>query len=521
MNGAEQLVRTLLDAGVDTCFTNPGTSEMHFVAALDRNERMRCVLGLFEGVVTGAADGYYRMARRPASTLLHLGPGLGNGLANLHNAKKARSGIVNIVGEHALPHLALDAPLTSDIEAVARPMSDWVRTLRSPGEVATGARDAVRAALEPPGRVATLVLPADCACGEVDADGGTGPAAGAIAAGARRPAVAATVEAAARILASAEPTLLLLGGAAAFEAPLRVAGRIAAKTGCGLMTKFYVPRLQRGAGRVIAQRVPYVVDAAVAALAPYRNILLVGAVEPVSFFAYPDKPGRQAPPGCRIVQVAGAGDDLEGALDALADALGARGTAPAAVATLQRPALPTGSISVDGIAQVIAALLPEDAIVIDEAVTSGRALGPPTANIAPHDWLSVMGGSIGFGLPAAVGAAIGAPGRKVVALEGDGSAMYTMQALWTMAREGLDVTVLLFANRAYRILLGEYAGVGAGTPGPRAERMLRLDEPAIEFVALARSMGVEAERASDLESLAAGMRRGLASEGPYLVEVAM
>jgi acetolactate synthase I/II/III large subunit len=520
MNGAQSLVRTLLAEGVDTCFTNPGTSEMHFVAALDRIEGMRCVLGLFEGVVTGAADGYFRMAGRPASTLLHLGPGLGNGLANLHNARKARSGIVNVVGEHALPHLALDAPLTSDIEAVARPMSDWVRTVGSPDEVSAGARDAIRAAMHPPGRVATLVLPADCAWGEVRDGALPAPTPGGLR-GAPTAVAFATIDAAARILASGEPTLLLLGGAAALEAPLALAGRIAAKTGCGLMTEFYVPRLQRGAGRVIAPRVPYVVDAAVAALAPFRNILLIGATEPVSFFAYPGKPGRQAPPGCRIMSVAAAGEDLDGALEALADALGARLTAPNPVATLQRRALPSGPMSVDGAAHVIAALLPEGAVVIDEAVTSGRALGPPTANSAPHDWLSVMGGSIGFGLPAAVGAAIGAPGRKVLALEGDGSAMYTIQALWTMAREGLDVTVLLFANRAYRILQGEYTGVGAGTPGPRADRMLQLDSPAIDFVALARSMGVEAGRATDLGSLASELRRGLATPGPYLIEAVL
>ena len=518
MNGAESLVRTLLAQGVDTCFTNPGTSEMHFVAALDRIEGMRCVLGLFEGVVTGAADAYYRMARKPASTLLHLGPGLGNGLANLHNARKAHSGIVNIVGEHALPHLVLNAPLTSDIEGVARPMSDWVRTARSAAEVASTAQDAVRAATRPPGQVATLVLPADCAWGDVPAAADTRPAA----TPAIRPGVdAATVAAAARVLASGEPTLLLLGGVACFAAPLETAGRIAAKTGCAVMTEFYVPRLERGAGRVNVPRVPYAVDAAVAALARFRNILLVGATDPVSFFAYPGKPGRQAPPGCHVMQVAGVGDDLEAGLQALLDATGAKQAAPGFAARLAPAPLPSGPITPDGIARVIAALLPENAIVIDESVSAGRALGGPTMSAAPHDWLSVMGGSIGWGLPAAVGAAIAAPGRKVLSLEGDGSAMYTIQALWTMAREGLDVTVVIFANRAYQILLGEYAGVGAGTPGPRAAHMLRLDSPALDFVGLARSMGVEAGRAADLESLAAQLQRGFASNGPYLIEAVL
>jgi len=338
---------------------------------------------------------------------------------------------------------------------------------------------------------------------------------------ARRPADTARVDAAARILASGEPTLLLLGGVALREAPLATAGRIAAATGCALMSEFYVARQQRGAGRVIAPRVPYVVDAAVAALAPYRNIVMVGCGEPVSFFAYPDKPGRQSPPGCRLLQVADVGQDLVGALDAIAEAVGARRTPPRGVAALQRPVLPEGPMSVEGIGQVIGALLPEHAIVIDEAVSSGRSLGAPTAQAPPHDWLTAMGGSIGFGLPTAVGAAIGAPGRKVLALEGDGSAMYTVQALWTMAREGLAVTVVIFANRAYRILQGEYAGVGAGTPGPRANHMLTLDRPAIDWVGLARSLGVEAGRATDLGSLARELSRGLASSGPYLVEAVL
>jgi len=518
MNGAESLVRTLLDEGVDVCFTNPGTSEMHFVAALDRIDGMRCVLGLFEGVVTGAADGYWRIAQRPASTLLHLGPGLGNGLANLHNAKKARSGIVNVVGEHAVPHVALDAPLTSDIEGVARPMSDWVHTIGSPVGVEPAARAAVQAATTPPGRIATLVLPADCAWGEVSGAAPRAPRAERLL---RPKADAAAIEAAAAVLRSGEPTLLLVGGAATHEAELEVAGRIAAASGCALMSEFYVARLARGAGRVVAPRIPYVPDAAMAVLAPFRNIILVGCREPVSFFAYPGKRGRQSSPGCRIVEVADVGQDLLGALESLADVLGARTAAPRGVAAFARPALPDGAMTLDGIGQVVGALIPENAIVVDESVTTGRAIGPLTATAAPHDWLTAMGGSIGFGLPTAVGAAIAAPDRKVLCLEGDGSAMYTVQALWTMAREGLDVTVLLFANRAYRILQGEYAGVGAGTPGPRASDMLSLDRPTIDWVGLARSMGVEAGRATDLGQLARELSRGLASSGPYLVEVVL
>jgi acetolactate synthase-1/2/3 large subunit len=518
MNGADALIRTLLDEGVTACFTNPGTSEMHFVAALDRTPGMRCVLGLFEGVVTGAADGYWRIARRPASTLLHLGPGLANGLANLHNARKARSGIVNVVGEHARPHIALDAPLTCDIEGVARPMSDWVHTIGSSAGVEAATRAAVQAATTPPGGIATLVLPADCAWTEVPA--GTPPvsraprqAPGAI--------DAREVEAAVAVLRSGEPTLILLGGEACSAAALEVAGRIAAATGCTLMTEFAVARVARGAGRVIAPRVPYVAEAATAALAPYRNIVLVGARAPVSFFAYPGKRGRQAAPGTRVVDVADPTQDLQAALGQLADALGARTRAPAGVASRELGVLPGGPMTLEGIGRVIAALLPEQAIVVDEAVSSGRAFGPMTATAAPHDWLSSVGGSIGFGLPTAIGAAIAAPDRKVLALEGDGSAMYTVQSLWTLARESLDVTVLVFANRAYRILLGEYAGVGAGAPGPRARRMLEIAPPAIDWVGLAGSLGVEAARATDLDALARELSRGLASPGPFLVEAVL
>lgn len=518
MNGADSLIHTLLDEGVDVCFTNPGTSEMHFVAALDRTPGMRCVLGLFEGVVTGAADGYWRMARRPACTLLHLGPGLANGVANLHNARKARSGIVNLVGEHARAHVALDAPLTADIEGIARPVSHWVQTVAAPAGVESATRAAVQAAVTPPGRIATLVLPADCAWTDVPADTPTlaraaRPVAAAVDAGA--------VAAGAAVLRSGEPTVLLLGGQACRDEALAMAGRIAAASGCAVMTEFAVARVARGAGRVVASRVPYAADAAAAAFAPYRNILLVGAREPVSFFAYPGKRGRQAAPGTRIVEVADATQDLDAALERLADALGARTRAPAGVAERAPADLPTGAMSLEGIGRVVAALLPEDAIVVDEAVSSGRAFGAVTATAAPHDWLSSVGGSIGFGLPTAIGAAIGAPGRKVLALEGDGSAMYTVQSLWTMAREGLDVTVLVFANRAYRILLGEYAGVGAGDPGPRARAMLEIAPPAIDWVALARSLGVEAARATDLDSLARGLAAGLASPGPFVVEAVL
>ncbi len=514
MNGAESLVRTLVASAVEVCFTNPGTSEMHFVAALDKVEGMRCVLGLFEGVVTGAADGYFRMTGAPAATLLHLGPGLGNGLANLHNARKARSGIVNIVGEHASYHIRHDAPLTSDIEGVARPMSDWVRTSRSARDIAGDGARAVEAARTAPGQIATLILPADTAWNAADAHAVARPPA-------PRTQVADEVVKAAALALRQPGAALLLGGAGVQARALEWAGRIAAATGCHILGEYNSPRIERGAGRVIANRIPYVVDAALKTMAGYKSIVLAGGRPPVSFFAYPGKPSLQAPPGCLFTRLAGVEEDIAGALEAVARELGAGAMPPAHLAKLDPPGMPTGRITQEGIAAVLGALMPENAIVVDESVSTGRGFATCTTHTQPHDWLCVMGGSIGFGLPASVGAAIACPDRKVITLEGDGSAMYTLQALWTMARESLDVTILVFANRAYNILRGELAGVGAGTPGQRATDMLTLDRPALDWAAIARGHGVEAGRAASLDELAVQLGRGLASRGPYLIEVVM
>ena len=515
MNGAESLVRTLLNGDVHVCFANPGTSEMHFVSALDRVEGVRCILGLFEGVVTGAADGYYRMAGKPAATLLHLGPGLGNGLANLHNAKKARSGMVNIVGEHASYHIQHDAPLTADIEGVARPMSDWVLTSGSAKDVAADGAKAVEAARTAPGQIATLILPADTAWGEAG-----GPAQ--VAAPAPRARVdGKAIDAGAQALRSGKPAAILLGGAALRGKALEWAARIAAKTGCELLCEYNNARMERGAGRAVVKQLPFVVDAALAMLKDVQELVLVGAKSPVSFFAYPGKPSVLVPEGCRVTAVAGAEADLEQALEALADAVGARNTAPLLNKPSHDTALPDGAVTLDGLGALFNVLIPENAVIIDEAVTSGRAFTGATSGARPHDWLNIMGGSIGWGLAAATGAAIAAPDRKVIAFEGDGSAQYTLQALWTMARENLDVTVVIFANRAYKILLGELNNVGAAAPGANARAMLTLDRPDLDWVALAKGYGVEAGRAATLEELAVQFRHGLARAGPYLIELVM
>ena len=515
MNGAESLARTLLAQEVEVCFSNPGTSEMHFVAALDKVEGMRCILGLFEGVATGAADAYYRMADKPACTLLHLGPGLANGLANLHNAKKAGSGIVNVVGEHARHHIAHNAPLTSDIQGVARPMSAWVKTSESAKSVAHDGALAVHAARQAPGQIATLILPADTAWEEgsgIDTTPYTG----------QRSAVASdTVETVAQALLRPLRTALLLGGTGVREPALNWVGKIAARTGCAILSEYNTPRLQRGAGRVITRRIPYAVDAAVALLKEFDQIILVGAKQPVAFFAYPDKPSLLTAPHAQVIPLAGAGDDIVQALTDLSERLQATTMPPLHVADYQPGELPSGALEPLGIGRLLAALIPEGAVVVDESVSTGRGFDLPTTHARPHDWLNVMGGAIGFGMPAAVGAAVGAPGRPVILLEGDGSGMYTLQALWTMARENLNVKVLVFANRAYQILRGELKNVGAGTPGKNATDMLTLDRPCLDWVARAKGHGVAGRQASDLASLAQALQAALAEEGPFLIEVLM
>jgi acetolactate synthase-1/2/3 large subunit len=514
MNGAESLVRTLVGGGVNVCFANPGTSEMHFVAALDRVDGMRCVLGLFEGVVTGAADGYYRMTDGPAATLLHLGPGLANGLANIHNANKAASGMVNIVGDHATYHRQYDAPLTSDIEGLARPSSHWVKTSPNAMGIAPDGALAIAEARTPPGRIATLILPADTAWNE-----GSGPVA--VPPPVRpAPPSAEAVREAARVLLSGEPTLILVTGRAVREDGLALAGKIAAKTGARLIAQGSNARTQRGRGRVSVDRIPYVVDQALKVLAGLKHVILVGSKMPVAFFAYPDKPSQLTPEGCRGHVLAGPDEDLIAGLAMLCEEVGA-GATPAPVVNDRPPAPATGAITSEALGASIGALLPENAIVTDEAVTTGRGFFAPTKAAKPHDWLSNMGGSIGLGPPLATGAAVACPDRKVVALQADGSAMYTVQALWTQAREGLDVTTVLFSNRTYQILRGELANVGAGNPGRKALDMLDLGHPDIDWVGLARSLGVPGAKVTDMEGFNRRFAEGLGTPGPFLVEVVL
>src|SRR5947199_3413047 len=514
MNGAESLVRTLVKGGVDVCFANPGTSEMHFVAALDRVEGMRCVLGLFEGVVTGAADGYFRMKGTPASTLLHLGPGLANGLANLHNAKKANSGIINIVGQHAVYHIAFNAPLTSDIEGLARPMSAWVRTSPDANSVAKDGAAAIAAAKSSPPQIATLILPADTAWNEADG------IAEVPAESQRASYSSQAVDNAAKVLRGGAQTLLLLSGSAVSERGLALAAQIAGKTGCKVLGQTYNPRMARGRGRFSIDRIPYVIEQALPILKDFRHIVLVEANDPVAFFAYPNKPSLLKPEGCEVHPMTSVGENSVAALEALSSALGAR-PADAKPQSMVELAKPTGALTHASIAQAIAMAIPENAIVVDESVTTGRQFFPPTAAAHPHDWLQNMGGSIGFSTPVATGAAVACPDRKVVCMVGDGSAMYTLQSLWTQAREGLNVLTIVFANRIYQILRGELDGVGAGEPGQRAQDMLKLDRPTLDFVALAKGMGVPGRAVTRADELVSALAEAMPERGPRLIEVRM
>lgn len=511
MNGAQALIRTLVDAGVDVCFMNPGTSEMHFVAALDDVPEMRGVLALFEGVATGAADGYARMADRPAATLLHLGPGLGNGLANLHNARKAHTAVVNIVGDHATYHKQYDAQLESDIETVARNVSSWIRFSSSTDKLASDAAEAVAAAIGPPGQVATLILPAD-----VSWTDGASPA------GVAAPVAAAPVDdthiaALAAVLRSGEPAGLFVGGRACRAEALVDASRVANTTGAKLLAETFPARLERGAGRVPVDRLAYLAEFAAMQLDGLRHLILVDTKSPVSFFAYPGKASDLVPEGCQVHVLAGFDGDPAAALAALAEAVGAAPDA-ATIQAPSRPELPAGPLTADAVCQAVGALLPEGAIVSDEGNTSGLFAAGHTAGAPAHDWLCLTGGAIGQGLPVAVGAAVAAPDRKVIALQADGSAMYTLQAWWTMARERLDVVTVLFNNSSYAVLNMELERVGAEAGGPKAKAMLDLHGPDLDFVAMATGMGVPATRATTCEDFVAQLQIALATPGPAVIE---
>ncbi|MEM7099049.1 MAG: acetolactate synthase large subunit [Pseudomonadota bacterium] len=509
-SGAESLVQTFVDAEVDVCFANPGTSEMHFVAALDTNPQMRCVLGLFEGVVTGAADGYGRMAGKPAATLTHLGPGLGNGLANLHNAKKARTPVVNVVGDHATFHRKYDAPLTSDVEGIARPVSGWVKVSQSADDVAADGAEAVQAALAPPGQVATLILPADTAWNRTTASAAPLPR--------LQPKAYAqgNVDDVAAALKTGQPAVILMNGFIS-ETRAALADRVAQATGARIVTDTFVARTQRGAGRAEVQRLPYFGEQAAEVLEGTKHLILLSTQSPITFFAYPDKPNWLTPEGCETHTLVERDEDIDGALEALVEAVGAAAIAPNLL-ELEIPDLPRGALDPMSLGVALAHHFPENAIVVDEGGTCGAGCSLATRTSHAHDHLMLTGGSIGYGLPCAVGAAVACPDRRVVNLQADGAGMYTVQALWTMAREQLDITTIVFANQKYSILQIEFGRVGAHNPGPKAMSMLDLTNPELNWVNLAEGMGVPASRATTVEEFSDALQRSLASPGPSLIE---
>jgi acetolactate synthase I/II/III large subunit len=519
MNGAESLVATLANNDVEICFANPGTSEMHFLAALE-NPCLRSVLVLFEGIATGAADGWYRMKGKPASTLLHLGPGLANGLANLHNARRAGSGIVNIVGEHATSHLKYDPPLMSDIEGLARPISHWVRRTRTACTLTGDASEAVSEASSKPGRIATLILPGETSWGEAGEGAKSKPAASCPNLKGPEPPDVARVEQAARVLRSGEPTLIVCGGSASRGCAVELLGRIAAHTGCRIATQFFTARIERGAGRVPLERIPYYVPAASAFLSGFKNIITVETREPIAFFSYPGSPSLLKSTDCAVHSLVTPEEDSIAGLEMLIEVLGAQNT-EAVLQPRSDVGVPEGKLDPTSIARALTAALPENAILVDESLTTGRETLGLTAGARAHDVLQNMGGSIGFGTPVATGAALACPDRRVFCMVGDGSAMYTIQSLWTQARENLNVTTIIFANNSYQILKTEFANMGFGKPGPKASAMIDIDKPRIDWVAMGKSMGVPSVRVENAKGFYESMVRSSLEPGPTLIEVAL
>lgn len=512
-NGAQALMKTLVQGGVEVCFTNPGTSEMHFVAALDSAPQMRAVLCLFEGVATGAADGYGRMAGKPAATLLHLGCGLGNGLANLHNARKGKVPVLNIVGDHATSHVPYDAQLQSDIETVARNVSpQFVRTSQSTQALCRDAAQALAVAKGPPGQVATLILPADVSWGE----GGTPEPPSATVA----PSCAHDdqVKALAASIRTGGRTAMLLGGSGLREEALWIAARIAAHSGVKLLAETFPTRLERGAGLPAVERIAYLAEMAAVQLKGVERLILVDTKAPVSFFAYPGRRSDLTPEGCAVETLAAPDQDAVGSLKKLAIALGADNVqAPSAPAL--RPPAPRGRrLTAEKVCKAVGQLLPQDAILIDEAITSGLMLAHYTAGAPRHDLLTLTGGAIGQGLPNAIGAAIACPERPVLALIGDGSSMYTIQALWTLAREGLNVTAVIFNNAAYSVLNVELERVGAERIGPKARAQLDLGGAGLDFAKIAEGMGVTAVRVEETDAFCRALAQALATPGPHLID---
>ena len=514
MNGAEILIKTAVEAGIEVCFTNPGTTEMPLVCAFDSLPGIRPYLGLFEGCCTGAADGYGRMADKPAMTLLHLGPGLGNGVANLHNAAKGGTPVINVIGEHATWHRTVNAPLTMDIEGLAEPVSDWQRTCTSTDNLAQDTADAIAAAME--GQVVSLIVPSDIQWSEcadspiyqpkdssaaIDQD---------------------SISRAAEVLHTGQKCALILGGRALRKEGLMAAARIKSATGCDLLSERSPARIERGAGIPPTEVIPYFPRQALELLSGYQAIVLACAGEPVTFFGWPGYPSRLLNDSQEIRQIKADTKSLPQALEGLADALDAPGMASAADAgssNIDRPEMPSGRLTAQNAGIILAVLQPEHAIIVNEAVTSGAAYLPLAVSAPPHTMMALPGGAIGYGMPCAVGAAIACPSRPVINFQADGSAMYTLQALWMQARESLNITTLICSNRSYNILKIEFARAEIETPGPYAQALTDLGNPDIDWVKISRGMGVPAVAVESCEELVKELKKALHEPGPHLIEM--
>lgn len=512
MNGADALIRALADAGVEVCFANPGTSEMQLVAAIDGEPRMRAILGLFEGVVTGAADGYGRMTDKPALTLLHLGPGFANGSANLHNANRAHSPIINMIGDHASYHRQYDAPLTSDIHAFASPVSQWIGDSEGPNHLAEIGIQAFEAASVYPGQVASFIAPADHAWEPAEFPGRTAQPS------APPKATEASIKSAAESLKRHPHSALFMGGMALREDALLQAGRIAAATGARLITETFFTRLQRGAGRVPVERLPYFGEQASDYLKDLDALVIVGSKAPVSFFAYPGKPSYLVADHTEVNTLADVNTDALDALTRLADYLAAP-VEPIARQPHAEHTLEPGPINMIEMGKVLANRLPENAIVSDEGATNSLGAFMFTGCAHAHDWMTLTGGAIGQGLPLAIGASVAHPDRKVIALQADGSGMYTVQSLWTMVRENTDITVVLLNNSSYAILNIEMQRVGVANPSDKAKSLLDLSNPTIDWVSMATGMGMYAIKVDTVDAFDTAMAEAMTTKGPRLIEV--
>lgn len=514
--GAQVLWATLAAEGVDTCFANPGTTELDLVRGLESLAQIRCIVGLQENVCTGAADGYGRMRGRPAATLLHLGPGFANGIANLHNARRARTPIVNIIGDHTSWHLPFDAPLSSDIESLARPVSGWLHRIASARDVASDAAQAARASLARGGQGATLIFPADFQAGIADA----GPSSS-VAGAALPPAADAYDEGrvVARLRAGARIVFLLGGGGELSGLGVRAqraVARLCALLGASAFAETFPARAERGQGLPAFDRLPYFPEPARAVLDPADLVVLAGALPPVTYFGYAGQPSALVDAE-RLLVIGEPGRPVADRLERLAQALDAPAFLPPSV---DLPPPPEGRLAPGSVAAVLARALPEGAIVSVEGGTCGYPFYAVSAAARPHTALTNTGGAIGQGLPVALGAAIACPDRKVVCLLSDGSTQYTVQALWSLAHEKLDVVVLIAANHQYAILRNELRRDGKAL-GARAEALTSLDDPQIDWVGLARAYGVPASRASTAEQLTEQLGRAFVERGPFLIEMAL